>query len=45
MLKKVTINLFFRLEEVISGALVDVRDDEYIWRKGRVIRTFNRINS
>lgn len=33
-----------RVEKTHAGVLVDVRDDEYVWRVGRVLRTFNRIN-
>lgn len=35
----------FRIVNAVSGALVDVRDEDHIWQKGRIIRTFNRLNN
>lgn len=34
-----------KIERPQAGTLIDVRDDDYIWRKGRIIRTFNRVNT
>jgi hypothetical protein len=32
-----------RLESSYPGMEVDVRDENYVWRKGRIVRTLNKI--
>lgn len=27
----------------MTGVEVDIRDDDYVWKKGRIVRTLNRI--
>jgi hypothetical protein len=41
---KSKIDLIARLENTYPGMEVDVRDENYIWRKGRIVRTLNKIN-